>query len=128
MARPRYFDARSASFRAMAPAVDGFHGLAFLRGGMTAWAPRPAMALWHSRVSQAPSAVTDPISTSAGIRPSNSGRIGRITNAATGDLDGPNFQRLLVDAPLDECMHSPVGQWMWILRRRRRFAPPCLRA
>lgn len=28
LARPRYFDARRASFRAMAPAVDGFHGLA----------------------------------------------------------------------------------------------------
>lgn len=39
MARPRYFDARRASFRAMAPAVEGFHGLAFLRGGLMACAP-----------------------------------------------------------------------------------------
>lgn len=35
-ARPRYFDARRASVRATAPAVRAFHGLAFLRGGMTA--------------------------------------------------------------------------------------------
>ncbi len=33
MARPGYLDARKASLRAMAPAVDGFHGLAVLRGG-----------------------------------------------------------------------------------------------
>ncbi len=49
-ARPRYFDARSASFRVVAPAVTVFHGLAFLRGGMTAWAPRSAIASWHFRV------------------------------------------------------------------------------
>jgi hypothetical protein len=54
--------ARSASFLAMAPAVVGFHGWAFLRGVMTAEAPRSAMALWHLRVSYAPSAVTLPIS------------------------------------------------------------------
>lgn len=41
-ARPRYFDARSASFLAMAPAVHGFHGWAFLSGGITAAAPRSA--------------------------------------------------------------------------------------
>ena len=41
-ARPRYLDARSASFLAMAPAVVGFHGWAFLRGGITAAAPRSA--------------------------------------------------------------------------------------
>src|SRR6056297_2874822 len=29
MARPRYFEARSASFRTMAPAGDGVHGVAF---------------------------------------------------------------------------------------------------
>ena len=30
---------------------SGFHGFAFLRGGMTAAAPRSAMASWHLRVS-----------------------------------------------------------------------------
>lgn len=37
-----YFDAGSASFCATAPAVIAFHGLAFLRGGMIAFAPRSA--------------------------------------------------------------------------------------
>lgn len=41
-ARPGYLAARRASFRAMAPAVTVFHGIAFLRGGMTASAPRSA--------------------------------------------------------------------------------------
>ncbi len=41
-ARPRYFDARTASFLAMSPAPPGFHGWAFLRGGMTAVTPRSA--------------------------------------------------------------------------------------
>ncbi len=43
-ARPRYWEARRASFRATAPAVIVFQGFAFLRGGITAWAPRSAMA------------------------------------------------------------------------------------
>ncbi len=60
-ARPRYFEARNASLLTMAPAIVGFHGWAFLRGGMTAAVPRSAMALWHLRVSYAPSAVTLPI-------------------------------------------------------------------
>ena len=35
--RPRYFETRSASLLAMAPAVDGFHGLTFLCSGMTVY-------------------------------------------------------------------------------------------
>ena len=54
-ARPRYFDARTASLRAPAPAEAVCHGFAFLRGGMTASASRSAMASWHFRVSQVPS-------------------------------------------------------------------------
>ena len=58
-----YFAARRASFRgeplsaigprtmASAPAVMVFQGFAFLRGGMTAWAPRSAMVSWYVRVS-----------------------------------------------------------------------------
>jgi len=45
--RPKRLDARKASLRAIAPGVSGFHGLAFLRGGMMAAAPRAAMASWH---------------------------------------------------------------------------------
>jgi hypothetical protein len=36
-------DAVRASLRATAPAATAFHGLAFLRGGMTATAPRVAL-------------------------------------------------------------------------------------
>jgi hypothetical protein len=43
---------------AKALAVAAFHGLAVLRGGMIAMAERSAMASWHLRVSQVPSAVT----------------------------------------------------------------------
>jgi hypothetical protein len=39
IARPRYFEARNASFLAIAPAVTVFHGFAFLRGEMTARPP-----------------------------------------------------------------------------------------
>ena len=51
IARPRYFEARRALFLATALAVTVFHGLAFLRGGMTASEPRSAIASWHLRVS-----------------------------------------------------------------------------
>ena len=71
IALPRYFEARRASVLATAPAVTVFHGCAFCGGevrpgidpvdqfsperaetrGMTACAPRPAMASWHLRVS-----------------------------------------------------------------------------
>jgi len=54
-ARSRYFEDRTASFRALAPGVLGFHYLAFLRGGITACAFRAAIASWHLRVSYAPS-------------------------------------------------------------------------
>jgi len=50
-----------------APAVSAFRGLAFLRGGMIAAAPRAAMASWHLRVSKVPSAVKLAISCSGGI-------------------------------------------------------------
>ena len=56
-ARPRYFEDRTASLRAHAPAVLGFRSLAFLLGRITAWAFRAAIASWHLRVSQAPSTV-----------------------------------------------------------------------
>lgn len=50
-ARPRYLQALTASFRAIARAVVGLQSWAFLRGGMTAAAPRAAITLWHLRVS-----------------------------------------------------------------------------
>jgi hypothetical protein len=39
----------------MEPALVGLQGLAFLRGGITAWASQAAIASWHLRVSYAPS-------------------------------------------------------------------------
>jgi len=60
--RPRYRCAWTASLRAIAPALVGFQGFAFLRGGITAWASLAAIASWHLRVSYAPSAVTLPMS------------------------------------------------------------------
>lgn len=47
-------DAMTASIRAMVPALVGVLGLAFLRGGMRAWAMRAASTSWHLRVSKAP--------------------------------------------------------------------------
>ena len=50
IARPRYRDALTASFRAMAPWVVGFHGLAFFRGGMTLgqqWHRGTCACHWH---------------------------------------------------------------------------------
>jgi len=41
--------------RAFVPAVSGFHILAFLRGGITAWTLRVAIASWYLRQSFAPS-------------------------------------------------------------------------
>jgi len=67
MVRPKRRDARGALLRAIAPAVSAFHGMAFLRAGMIAAAPRAAMASWHLRVSKAPSAVTLAICWSGGI-------------------------------------------------------------
>lgn len=49
MARPGYFDARRTSFRASAPGLVGFLGVAFLRGGITASEPRAAIVSWHHR-------------------------------------------------------------------------------
>ena len=97
----------------MAPAVSGFHGLAFFRGGMIAAAPRAAMASWHLRVSKAPSAVTLAICCSGGIWSSSSGSIPRrfartvgahrldIAYVAGGELGRADFQRLLVNSDVD---------------------------
>ena len=77
-ARPRYSDARRASWRATAPAAAVVHGPARhgparpggLAGrGITAWmGPRSARASRHFRVVETPSAVTPALSCSAAIR------------------------------------------------------------
>jgi len=114
-ALPRYFEDRTASFRALAPGVSGFQSLAFLRGGMTAWALRAAMASWHLRVSYAPSAVTLPISSSGGIWLIKSGS----TGASPILLLVASIARIS-----SVCSSIPIC----IFLQRRRFDPPCLRA
>ena len=42
---------QTASLRAIAPSLVGFQGLAFLRGGISAWESQAAIASWHLRVS-----------------------------------------------------------------------------
>ena len=66
------------------------HGVASSRRGITARAPRPAIASWHPRVWWAPSAVTLPVSRSAGIWPGGSGSTDAspIWRPSTGSL-GP---------------------------------------
>ena len=78
-ARPRYFDARRASVRATAPAVTVFHGFAFLHDGMLATAPWVGDVLISGDLGQ------------------QIGQHGGVANVAAGDLDRPDFQRLLVD-------------------------------
>ncbi|AMJ49561.1 hypothetical protein APX01_18625 [Cereibacter sphaeroides] len=95
--------------------VSGLQTLAFFRGGMTAAAPREAMALWHLRVSKAPSAGTVAMSWSGGIWSSSSGSIG----ASPTSLMVSWAARISSD-------FSSIP--MWILRQTRRFGPPCLRA
>jgi hypothetical protein len=56
------------------------------------------------------------------------GKYGRISDAAARDLDRSYLECFLIDPPSQRMYHSPAGQWMWILRQRRRFGPPCLRA
>ena len=132
-----------ASLRAAGPAVTVVHGLAFLRGGMTAAAPRSAaprsaaprsaMASWHLRVSQAPSAVTLAISWSGAIWSiwsSSSGSSGSLGSSGSSGSSGsmgasPTSLRVISTARTASVSASiPRG----ILRQTRRLGPPCLRA
>ncbi len=99
----------------MALPVSGFRGFAFVRGGMIAAAPRPAMASWHLRVSKAPSAVTVAISCFGGVWSSSWGTIG----APPTSLVVNSAARISRDV-------SSIA--MWILRQTLRLVPPCLRA
>ena len=135
----------------MAPGLVGFHGLAFLRGGMIAAAQRAAIASRHLRVSYAPSAVTEPISSSDGIWSRKSGKTGAsptllpVTSPlgrfamqiACRAMDGPNLQRFLVDADVylapDAALWAPVLAGVPLAfafdldacRQISRFSGPC---
>lgn len=115
MVSPRRRDARRASLRTAAPAVSGFHGVAFLRGGMTAWRAR-AVASWHLRVPRAPSAVsalTLPISRWNGIRLSRSGSMGPSPTSPPGN-SAARISRVLLSVP------------SWTRRHTRHFGAPVL--
>ena len=84
----------------MAPAMSGFQGLAFLRGGVIAAAPRAAMASWHLRVSKAPSAVAGDFLIERNLV-KQFGQHGRVAHVAGGELGGPDFQGSLVDPDVD---------------------------
>ena len=95
--RQRYRCTLTALFRAVALALVGFQGLAFLRGGITASASLAAIAPWHLRVSKAPSAVTDPSLCLDGICSSNSGSMGASPILFVVTFHSPNVQCFLVD-------------------------------
>ena len=109
-AEPRYFEARTASLRALAPGVSCFHNLAFLRDGITAWAFRAAIASWHLRVSYVPSTAQQCMfacmrggcdATEFLINGNLIGQVrqhGRVPDTAAGDLDGSYFQHLFINA------------------------------
>lgn len=113
--RPRYRCALTASLRAIAPALVGFQGFAFLRGGITACASRAAIASWHLCVSYAPSAVTLPMSWSAGI-----------WFRSYGNTGASLMLLLMTSTARTSSVSSSMP--MCILRQRRRLGSPCLRA
>lgn len=93
------------------PALSGFDGLAVLKGGIVAAAPRAAMAPWPVRLSTAPQAVTVAISC-AGV--------------AGGDGGGPDLPCLPVDpdvepAPDAWSRHACAGS----VRREKRSSGLC---
>jgi hypothetical protein len=108
--RHRYRCALTASLRAIAPALVGVQGFAFLRGGTTAWAPLAAIASWHLRVSYAPSVARQSFARQT-MRGSGDtadvlikrdlvqefGQHGSIPDVAARDFDCPHFQRFFVD-------------------------------
>jgi len=123
-ARPRYLAARRASFRASAPAVTVFHGLAFLRGRITAWADR-IVALAHvigaihcpagdCNAICREGAVTRPVSWSSGIWSRRPGRIGA----------SPMCLPVISTARISSASSSIPR---WSLRQTRRLGPPVAR-
>ena len=75
-ARPSARRSRRIVLPATAAGRSSRQSRPFLRIGMMAVAFRSRMAVWQRRVSQAPSAVTEPICPSSGIWSSRAGRVG----------------------------------------------------
>lgn len=84
-------------FGILAGAVSGFHGLAFLRGGMIAAAPRTPTASWSLQVSKAQPAVALAIFLFERDLVEQLGQHGRVTDIAGGKLSRAGFQCFLVN-------------------------------
>jgi len=122
--------------RSTASAVSGLQALAFLRGGMTAAAPRAAKAPWHLRMSKTPLAVTLAIACSGRLcrqfrqHPRKFARTGgayrhdvdqkvqRAVGTAIRDVD---LQGFLAPRQRADVWHGPIqaGQAQQVLPRRR---------
>lgn len=122
--RPRYFVARRTSLRAMAPEVSGFQGFAFLRGGITAFAPRSAPLVhvnMHCRAVDGIVALSGVIGAVCGdtanllIGRDMAEQFGQhrcIADIASGELDCPNFQCFLVDPEVNLTPDAAFGAAM----------------
>ncbi len=115
LARPGRRVSCRMSFRTRAAGQSSFHARPLQRTGMRASAPRSTIAPWHRLVSQAPSAVTEPISSSWGSCASRSGSIGLSPCR-------PDVNSTARTSPL--CASMPI----WSLRHCLRRDTPCLRA
>ena len=122
MVRPKRRDARRASLRAIAPAVSDFQGLAFLRGGLMAAAPRAAVA--SVALAGVEGAVRCPatvcLQTVRGGDDACNLRIGRnlvqqfeqhgrVTEITGGKFGCADFQCLLVNSNVDLAPDAPFG-------------------
>jgi hypothetical protein len=107
MARPKRRLARSASLRTWAPGVFSFHGLPFLRGGVTGARVKGAVR-------------------SHGVDGLIFGNLikkrrqhGGVTDAAAGHFDSPDLQRVGVDAKVNL---APLARFRRSMLARAPFA------
>ena len=91
------------SLLAWAPCMVSSNGLAFLRAGMTALAPRATIATLRARASQAPSALDLVSGLNGWDLAEQFGQNGSIADPATGDLNRQYFQRVRINTK----MHFP---------------------
>ena len=108
MARPRYLDALTASFRATAPALVGFQGFAFLRGGMTALAPPSGdRVVTCARVVSSIRCDRSDVLIGRDLT-QQPGQHGRITYIAGRDLNRPDLQRFFIDPDVYLAPNAPL--------------------
>ena len=124
-ARPRYFEGRTASFRARAPGVSGFRSLAFLRGGITVLALRAAPLVHENMHCRAVDGIVA-FACIVGTVHSNAAKLlvcwvllekvrqhRCIPDAATRHLYRPYLQCFLVDPNMDFAPKATLGAAMF---------------